>query len=139
MSGVPVDFPDAYRISDPVDPHEMAAGPFYEPIDHAGDPRVVLLVEEKHCNSGGVTHGGLLMTMADLTLCMVARQGLESERAITVSFDSHFVSAAQTGDFLVARAQVTRRGGTLVFVRGEITAGDRLLMTCNAVTRRVKR
>ena len=139
MSAVPADFPEAYRVSDPVDPFETAAGNFYEPLDQSDDPRVVLLVEEKHCNSGGVTHGGLLMTMADLTLCMMGRQGLPDERVITVSLDCHFISAGQVGDFLVARAEVTRRGGSLVFVRGEIKAGDRVLLTANAVTKRVKR
>jgi uncharacterized protein (TIGR00369 family) len=139
MSAVPADFPEAYRVSDPVDPYETTTGLFYEPVDHGGDPRVVLLVDERHCNSSGVTHGGLLMTMADLTLCAAAREGLPGERAITVSFDSHFISSGELGDFLVARARVTRRGGTLVFVQGEITVGDRVLLTCNAVTRRVKR
>lgn len=139
MSGVPADFPSAYRVSDPVDPFETATGNFYEPIDHGDDPRVVALVEEKHCNSSLVTHGGFLMTMADLTLCMMARRGLVDERAVTVSLDCHFISAGKVGDFLEARAVVTRQGGSLVFVRGEIKTGDRVLLTANAVTKRVKR
>lgn len=139
MTGIPANFPDGYRICDPIDPHEMATGPFYEPIDPGDDPHVALLVEEKHCNSSGVTHGGLLMTMGDLTLCAAAREGLPDERAITVQMDSQFISAGRVGDFLVARAEIVRRGGTLVFVCGHITAGDEVLLTCNAVTRRVKR
>jgi len=138
MANVPADFPAAYRISDAADPYEVNAGPFYEPLDRAGDVRFVILVEEKHCNSGGVTHGGLLMTLADLTACAVAREGLPDERAITVSLDSQFVSAGQVGDFLEARAELVRRGGTLAFVRGQITAGERVLLNCNAVTRRFK-
>ncbi len=139
MSAVPADFPAAYRISDPIDPHELATGPFYEPLDPAGDPRVVLLVEEKHCNSSGVTHGGLLMTMADLTLCAAAREGLPDERAITVQLDAQFIDAGWIGYFLVARADVVRGGGWIIFVRGHILAGSRVLLTASAVTRRVKR
>ena len=139
MSLAPADFPTAYRITDPVDPYEIASGPFYEPLEPAGDPRVVLLVEEKHCNSGGVTHGGLLMTMADLTLCAAAREGLPDERAITVQLDAQFISAGEVGDFLIARAEIVRRGGKLIFVRGQIRAGERILLTASAVPRRVKR
>lgn len=139
MTAVPADFPAAYRVTDPVDPHEINAGPFYEPLDPAGDPRTVLLVEEKHCNSAGVTHGGLLMTMADLALCAAAREGLPDERAITVQLDAQFVSAGEVGDFIIARAEIVRRGGTLIFVRGQITAGERILLSASAVTRRVKR
>ncbi|MCA8930233.1 MAG: PaaI family thioesterase [Alphaproteobacteria bacterium] len=139
MSPIPADFPAAYRISDPIDPHEIATGPFYEPLEAAGDPRVVLLVEEKHCNSAGTTHGGLLMTMADLTLCAAAREGLPGERAITVQLDAQFIASGAIGDFLVARGEVVRRGGKLIFVRGQITCGERVLLTASAVTRRVKR
>lgn len=139
MAAVPADFPEAYRVCDPVDPFETTTGNFYEPLEPDDDPRVVLRVEEKHCNSSGITHGGLLMTMADLTLCMMARQGLKNDRVITVSLDCQFISAGEIGDFLVARAEVTRQGGSLVFVRGEIRAGERVLLTASAVTKRVKR
>ncbi len=139
MTAVPADFPSAYYILDPDDHYEMNTGPFYSPVEPADDPRFVLLVEEKHCNSGGVVHGGLLMAMADLTLCAAAREGLPDERAITVQLDAQFISAGKVGNFLVARAEIVRRGGRIVFVRGEIAAGDETLLTCSAVTRRVPR
>ena len=139
MSEIPADFPDRYRITDPHDPFETGAGPFYSPVDDGGDPRVVLKAEPGHCNTSGAIHGGLLMTMADLALCAEANREMPEERSITISLNSEFVAAGQAGDFVVARAEVIRRPGSMVFVRGQIRAGDRVLLNSSAVVKRVKR
>ena len=139
MSEIPADFPDRYSVTDPHDPFETGTGPFYSPIDDDGDPRVVLKAEPGHCNTSGAIHGGLLMTMADLALCAEANREMPEERSITISLNSEFVAAGQAGDFVVARAEVIRRTGSMVFVRGQITAGDRVLLNSSAVVKRVKR
>lgn len=138
MSEPPDDFPDAYEVSDPLDPHETLTGLFYQ---RKGGPisDVFLHAEKKHCNTGGVVHGGLLMTMADLALCAACRDGLEGERAITVSLNAEFLSAGFEGDFIEAKAELTRRGKSMAFARCVISAGDRQLMTASAVTKRVPR
>lgn len=133
------DIPAGFRINDPEDPFELAAGPFLEPIEHGGDPRIELPLEARHCNRSGSAHGGLLMTMGDLVLCWVAREGLPDERAITVQFDGRFVAAAMEGERLVGRGQIIRRTGSLCFVRGDIRVGDRIVFDCSAVTKRVPR
>lgn len=138
MSTPPPDFPDAFEVSDPADPHETAAGLFYMRKGGAlGD--VYLLAERKHCNSGGVVHGGLLMTMADLALCAACREGLVGERAITVSLNAEFLAAGREGDFIEAKAELTRRGSSMAFARCVISTGGRSLMTASAVTKRVPR
>ena len=138
MSDIPPDFPDAFKVSDPSDPLETLTGPFYQ---RKGGPisEVFLLAERKHCNSGGVVHGGLLMTMADLALCAACRDGLEGERAITVSLNSEFLAAAMEGDFVTAKAELTRRGKSMAFARCLITAGNKTVLAASAVTKRVPR
>jgi len=136
MSAPPADFPDAFEVTDPHDPHEMQAGPFWQRRDGTIS-EVFLLAEAKHCNTGGMVHGGLLMTMADLTLCAACREGLEGERAITMSLNAEFLDAGSEGDFLTAKAELTRRGGRVAFARCVITAGEKTVLTASAVTRRV--
>lgn len=132
----PADFPEAFEITDLDDPHEMLAGPFYQ--RKGGTIReVFLLAERKHCNTGGMVHGGLLMTMADLALCAACREGLEGERAITVSLNSEFLAAGKEGDFITAKAELTRRGRSMAFARCVISAGDKDILTASVVTRRV--
>lgn len=134
----PPDFPEAFVVSDPDDPLETLTGLFYL---RKGGPigEVYLHAERKHCNTGGMIHGGLLMTMADLALCAACRDGLVGERAITVSLNAEFLSAGQEGDFIAAKAELTRRGRSMAFARCLVTAGDKTLLTASVVTRRVPR
>jgi uncharacterized protein (TIGR00369 family) len=138
MSKPPLDFPEAFEVCDPLDPHECLTGLFYM---RKGGPigEVYLLAERKHCNTGGSVHGGLLMTMADLALCAACRDGLEGERAITVSLNAEFLAAGLEGDFIEAKAELTRRGSSLGFARCIISAGDRQILSASVVTKRVPR
>ena len=132
----PTDFPSAFEITDLDDPHEMLAGPFYQ-RKGGTISEVFLQAERKHCNTGGMIHGGLLVTMADLALCAACREGAEGIRAITVSLNSEFLSAGKEGDFVEAKAQLTRRGKSMAFARCDIVADGKTLMTASAVTRLV--
>ena len=131
--------PAGYVIFDPSDPFEVRAGPFYGPRDAAAEPHFVFRAGSRHCNSAGVVHGGLLMTFADLALCAIALQDRAGERAITVDFNARFVAAGRVGDLVDARGEVLRRTGSLVFVRGRVSASDRTLITASAVVKRVPR
>ena len=131
--------PSGFRILDPRDTFEKGVGPFLVPEDAGDEFRATLKIEERHCNASGVVHGGLLMTMADATVCTVAIEGMEDERAITVSLTADFVAAAELGDLLEARAQIVRRTGSLVFMRGEIVVAERVVLTCSAVIKRMRR
>ena len=132
-------YPQDYRVIDPRDPFEKGAGPFYVPEDEGRDFHVLLEAGPGHCNASGIIHGGLLMTMADVTVCAAAVLNLPGERAITVSLTADFVSAGSLGDLLEARADIVRRTGSLVFARGQIETGGRVLLTCSAVIKRARR
>jgi len=132
-------FGPGYAISDPGDPFECRTGPFLAPIDDPSDPRIVTLALPHHCNRSGVVHGGFLMTMADVALSWEAVRGMENERAVTVSLNASFVSFAERGDRIEARARLVRRAGTLSFLTCEITAAGRIVLTASGVMRRMKR
>ena len=110
------------------DPFEVRAGPFWYTAaleKTAGDTALRsrefwLRVQERHCNTSSIVHGGLLMTMADLTMADAARDG--NGDWVTISFDSHFVASAQLGDLLHSIAVCTRRTSRTAFVRGVVSS-----------------
>lgn len=123
-----------YVLADPGDPFEMRAGPFYRAPDRSGGgPLLALRIAERHCNSGGVAHGGLLMTMMDLCLALTARNDPAIDYVFTVSMAAEFAESARLGDLVEARGEVVRHGRSLAFVRGEIHAGGRILLNASAV------
>lgn len=125
-------------VFDPFDPFEMSAGPFLYRRD--ADGRLVFSLEilPKHCNSGGIVHGGLMMTMADLTICATARDETDDVRAITVSMNSDFLSGAGAGEVIEARGEVLQRTGTMAFMRASLSVEGRPLLNVNAVIKRIR-
>lgn len=123
-----------YVLADAGDPFEMRAGPFYmDPDSGAGHSRLALRIAERHCNSGGVVHGGLLMTMMDLCLAMTARSEPEIDYVFTVSMSAEFVESGRPGDLVEAHGELVRPGRSLAFVRGQVRAGERVLLNASAV------
>lgn len=137
MSSSPTPAPiEGYTIYDPVDPFENDAGPFHWRLLEDGSHHFVLRTEERHSNAHGVIHGGLLMTMADLTMAVTAK-GEPDDAYVTVSFNSEFAAAAHAGDLVEARGELVRRTGSMAFVRGRIHVGETTLFVCSAVMKRV--
>ena len=125
-------------VFDPFDPFEMSAGPFLYRRDEEGRLVFSLEIEPKHCNSGGIVHGGLMMTMADLTVCATAREGTDDARAITISMNSDFLSGGRVGEVIEARGEVLHRTGTMAFMRASLSVEGRPLLNVNAVIKRIR-
>lgn len=127
----------SYRIVDTLDPHEMNTGPFYWRRRDEDGLKFAFVAEQKHCNSGGIVHGGLLMTFADMVMCVAGQEGTNDQGVFTISFNSEFIASAKVGETVKARTEVTRRTGRMAFVRGEIYTENEMVMTCSAVLRRI--
>lgn len=131
-------FPNGYSTDPGFDPAEDHIGPFY--FKEMGDTRYYAFkVEDKHCNDSDILHGGVLMTFADYCLCMEATNNYKEENCVTISFNCEFVLAAEIGDLIECRANVTRSTGSLVFVTGEIFVEDETIFTFSSVVKRLKR
>ena len=118
------------------DTAEDRIGPFFFRIEQ-GVIHSAFRVQAQHCNSHDSAHGGLLMAFADYTLCIAANEGKE-ESVATVTCNNEFVGPAVAGDLVCGVAEVTRRGGSLVFVRAVLSVEDRVILTSSAVIKRLR-
>ena len=118
------------------DPFEDHVGPFGYKVED-GRVSFAFQSDERHRNTGGTVHGGMLMTFADYALCLTAVWDQPGERCITVSFNCEFVAAGRRGDTVESRAEVIRRTGSFTFVRGQIFSGGRVLLTCSVIVKRI--
>src|SRR5690606_13173867 len=115
---------------------DQVVGPFYFRPDPDGRMRCAFRAEPKHMNAGGRMHGGCLMTFADIALFQTAYQEMEGSSGVTVQLDSTFIDGAYVGELVEATGEVIRAGKSLIFVRGQINAGERVLMTFSGVIRK---
>ncbi|SHO43794.1 PaaI family thioesterase [Desulfopila aestuarii] len=91
-------------------------------------------VQEYHLNPGGITHGGFIMSLLDSGLGTAVHRLLAPDaRAATISFDVKFISGSSSGDVLLGTAWVLKKTRSLIFVRGEISCGERLIATAEGV------
>jgi acyl-coenzyme A thioesterase PaaI-like protein len=120
------------------DSFETHTGPFWHRTEANGAVRCAFRVERKHLNGAGNVHGGCFMSFADYCLFAIATPVLDGP-GVTVSFSGDFLDAAREGELIEATGEVTRAGGSLIFVRGELKSAGRLLFTFSGTIKRVKR
>lgn len=123
----------------PDEPFEAkTAGPFFFNKDDRGYVSA-FRCEEKHMNSGGVMHGGCLMTFADFSLFTIAHDHLNGDYGLTVAFNSEFLDGPKIGDYIEARGEVLRAGRSIIFVRGIITANDTPCLNFSGTIKRLSK
>jgi len=111
--------------------------PFWHRVDADRTVRCAFRAQKKHLNGHGNVHGGCYMAFVDYCVFAIAGLVLDGP-GVTVSLSSDFLNAAREDELIEATGQVTRAGGSLIFVRGELKSGERLLLTFSGTIKRVK-
>lgn len=89
---------------------------------------VTVVVDERHVNVGGVCHGGMLLSLADVAMGASTFTAGNGHPCATIQMDGHFLAAAKIGQRLIAVATQLRKVRELSFMQCEIWAGDRQVM-----------
>jgi uncharacterized protein (TIGR00369 family) len=121
------------------DPYENLTGPFYSRRKETGVMVCAFRAEKKHMNAGGHMHGGCMATFADYAIFAIAEDELEGVGSVTASLTTEFLDAAEEGDFVECTGEVTRAGGSMVFVRGVARVGDKPILSFSAIIKKIRR
>jgi uncharacterized protein (TIGR00369 family) len=93
--------------------------------------------EQAHSNLGEKVHGGALMTFVDMALYAAgAMAGANVAQAVTLDCSVQFLSPGELGKPLDAELELLSETGRLVFVRGRVLQGERLVATYSACLRK---
>lgn len=92
----------------------------------AGESSMRFAPRPEHCNSHGVTHGGALMTLLDVTLACAARSANAGTGVVTIEMKTSFVrpAAASDGRALHSQGRLLHRTGSMAFVEGSVFDAD---------------
>jgi acyl-coenzyme A thioesterase PaaI-like protein len=120
------------------DNFETHNGPFWHRMDENGRVQCAFRVENKHLNGMRNVHGGAFMSFADYCLFAIASSVLQGP-GVTVSFACEFLDAAREGELVEGTGEITRAGGSLIFLRGLLKSAERPLFTFSGTIKRVKR
>ena len=116
--------PEGFAPSRGRGPFSTRNGPFYDRRTEAGVERG-LFVLDRHCNSFGLMHGGMIATFLDGLLAAQAHHA-SGQVGVTVQLSIDYLRMAREGEWLQGDAHATRKAGELVFVEGRVftPAGD---------------
>lgn len=123
--------PDGYVLSTSRGPYTTHNGPFYHKVTEEGF-RHGVRVKKRHCNSRGITHGGMLMAFADGLLGTAVWRETQMV-ALTVRMNSDFLSSARPGEWLEGTARVTRATKSVAFCEAELFVGSRPVLKASGV------
>ena len=87
-----------------------------------------LKLEEKHAGAPGRGHGGVTMAMLDEVMGRAASRSMNM-MCYTASMTTNFCAGSRVGEFLLAKANVSRRGKNLAFVDARLYSGEKLIAT----------
>jgi len=129
--------PEGYITNTGMDPAEDYVGPFFYRI-HADGYTSAFIPAAKNCNLNGDVHGGVLVTFADFALCVAATDNYAEESCTSISFNCEFVAAGKEGELIECSPIITRKTGSMVFVRGSLISSGETLMTFSSVVKRLR-
>jgi uncharacterized protein (TIGR00369 family) len=125
--------PDEFRKIERLSPFNALVGPLYERRD-AGGVSIGLVIEEKHTNSRGICHGGVLATLADLALgyAMLAKSG-DQGSFLTAHLAVDYAGAAKVGDWIESQVEIQRVGARLAFANCYLMANQKPIVRASAI------
>ena len=125
--------PEGFRPIQRGGPFLAALGPLYLKID-GGKPIIALRVEEKHLNTRGIAHGGMLVTLADSALGIaLATSRTPPQPMVTVNLSTDFADVASAGDWIEAHVDIQKVGKRLAFANCYLVVGSRRILRASGV------
>src|SRR6476620_5266402 len=115
--------PEGFRHIERLNPFNALVGPLYYKRD-GGAVSIGLVIEQKHTNSRGICHGGVLATLADLALgyAMLAKSG-DKGSFVTAHLAVDYAGAARVGDWVESKVEIQRVGSRMAFANCYLMAG----------------
>jgi uncharacterized protein (TIGR00369 family) len=109
-------------------------GPIYFKRDAEDAMRLGFRVQQGHCNPAGLLHGGMMMTMADMTAGFVAgfKAGIDKFLpTINMTFD--FVSPGKAGQWIDCSGEIVKVTRNMVFATVALHCGSEQLLRASCI------
>jgi uncharacterized protein (TIGR00369 family) len=129
--------PEGFKQVERGGPFLRSLGPVF--LKKEGDQTIVgFRIEERHLNTRGIAHGGMLVTLADSALGIVLALSLTPPQPmVTVNLTADFADSAHLGDWVEAHVDIQKVGIRLAFANCYLRVGDRRILRASGVFARM--
>jgi uncharacterized protein (TIGR00369 family) len=128
-----------WQFWDDDDFESKTVGPFYFRTADDGNIVGAFRAEARHMNGHGNMHGGCIMTFADFALFAMSEHVRDDRPCVTMTLNSEFMGAASIGDLMEARGDILRDGGSVMFLRGVITANGKPCLNFSGTIKKLRK
>ncbi|MCP4318873.1 MAG: PaaI family thioesterase [Hyphomicrobiales bacterium] len=127
------EIPAGFKVLSRGSPYIDMVGPLYHTLSDEG-LLIGFLAEEKHCNSRGIVHGGLLSTVADIALGYSAGGFPDVNRPmVTTSITIDFAGSAREGDWVLFKTDVQKVGRMAAFANTYAHVGEKRIVRASGI------
>jgi uncharacterized protein (TIGR00369 family) len=127
--------PAGYRALSGLSPFNALVGPLYaRKATRARELSIGVRIEAKHMNSRGICHGGVLATLADLSLGYAMHSKTGGKAAfVTAHLAVDYAGSARVGDWIQSEVEIQRIGSRLAFANCYLVAAGRRIVRASAI------
>jgi uncharacterized protein (TIGR00369 family) len=129
-AALPQTVPDGFELLSTASVYSRHIGPSYARKEVDGATLIQPTLPHM-CNSGGVLHGGYMMSFADSGVTRAAAL-VTGMAPTTASFAAEFLATGDATAPLVTRVEVPRHGRSLAFLRGLLEQNGKPLLSYSA-------
>jgi len=116
-------------------PYTTHNGPMFHKLRDDGSFEHAFYVLDRHCNSMGIVHGGMLATFLDGLLARAVHQS-SGGMSVTLHLSIDFLSAARKGQWVMGDALVTRQARDITFASARIHADGKDVLRGSGIFKR---
>lgn len=99
-------------------------GPIYISRE-AGETVLGFRAEQRHCNPAGIVHGGMMMSIADMTAGFCTAMSADIDKFMpTVNMTFDFVASGNVGDWIEGRSEVMKITRSLAFATVDLSVAE---------------
>jgi acyl-coenzyme A thioesterase PaaI-like protein len=95
--------------------------------------RFGFVAEPKHENRRGVVQGGMIAAFADRSLALACQKANNYLPQATIALNVRMINAVHVGEFVEMACEVVRQTRSVVFMRGTLRVGSRVVATADGI------
>ena len=96
------------------------------------------IINEKHLNNAGITHGGYLSALIDAGAGTAAHRVSGNAPCVTISLDLKFIGKSKVGEEVVGFTRILKKTNTLVFLFCELKCNNKIITSASGVWKILK-
>ena len=97
------------------------------------------IIEKKHLNSAGITHGGYISSIIDSGAGTGAHRITSNSLCVTISLDIKFIASTKLGDEIIGFVKILKKTKSMVFLICHLKNNKKVIASASGIWKILKK